>query len=378
MKQLAIFILALSFTTTIALAQKTLTVIKAHSKMVSIREGEQFNKDGWTISPEIKPDIHVTSNKNQKVTFITDIDSISFVVKENGVYDFIILLNGKDSALTQIKYEPSKLDILKKAAAYNLSDNTPFPKFTYQSEKDSNLVALRKGFNLDSVAGEGNDVFKIINLLHWVHTLVPHDGSSEIPAVKNAMSLIRECKAGKRGLNCRGLATVLNECFLSIGIKSRFITCMPKDSVFDDCHVINMVFSKSLNKWLWIDPTTDSYVMNEKGELLSVEEVRERMISGKTLILNPDANWNHKIEQTKEDYLYRYMAKNLYRIECPINSEYNTETKFKGQVGQYVELLPIDAFNQNPKVSRHTFENTGTTFVNYRTNNPTQFWLKPE
>ena len=34
-----------------------------------------------------------------------------------------------------------------------------------------------------------------------------------------------------------------------------------------------------MKKWLWIDPTFDAYVMNEKGELLSIEEVRERLIS---------------------------------------------------------------------------------------------------
>lgn len=39
---------------------------------------------------------------DQNVTFITDIDSISFHVKYGNVYDFIVLLNGKDSCFTRI------------------------------------------------------------------------------------------------------------------------------------------------------------------------------------------------------------------------------------------------------------------------------------
>jgi Transglutaminase-like superfamily len=192
------------------------------------------------------------------------------------------------------------------------------------------------------------------------------------------MNMIAVCKKDKRGLNCRGLATVLNESYLSLGIKSRFVTCMPKDSVFDDCHVINMVWLNELKKWIWIDPTNDAYVMDEKGELLSIEEVRERVINGKTLILNPDANWNHKVSTTKEDYLYNYMAKNLYRIECPLASEYDTETWQQGKKVVYVELLPLDAFHQTPKKVEQTNKKTGTTFINFKTNNPKAFWRVPE
>jgi hypothetical protein len=152
---------------------------------------------------------------------------------------------------------------------------------------------------------------------------------------------------------------------------------MPKDSVFDDCHVINMVYSNDLKKWIWVDPTSDAYVMNEKGELLSVQEVRERIIHNKPLILNPDANWNRTVSQTKEEYLYKYMAKNLYRFECPLVSEYDTETAQKGKNLTYIELLPVDAYNQNPKKSSHKNEKTGIQYTQFKTNNPNLFWANP-
>jgi hypothetical protein len=359
-------------------AQKSLPVIRAKSDTVDIRDGNELKKKYWTITPKARPDIYTTANKNQKVTFYTDTDSITFRIKPGHSYDFVILLDGRDSAYTRITYKPSYLDILKGAAKYNKGEKTGIPKFGYQSVNDSSLIALRTGLKLDSIAGTGNEISRMLNLLHWIHYLVPHDGEHGNPPVMNAMSMVRVCKTEHRGLNCRGLATVLNECYLALGFRSRFITCMPKDSVFNDCHVINMVYSQDHKKWIWIDPTNDAYVMNEKGELLSVEEVRERLIMGKPLLLNPEANWNRKSSATKEDYLYNYMAKNLYRIECPLLSEYDTETPAKGKKIVYVELLPLDAFNQEPRKSEHTGSKSGLTFINYKTNNPDFFWAMPE
>jgi len=45
------------------------------------------------------------------------------------------------------------------------------------------------------------------------------------------------------------------------------------------------------------------YVKDENDNLLSIEEVRERLIDGRPLVLNKDANYNIKEETTKEWYL---------------------------------------------------------------------------
>jgi len=272
------------------------------------------------------------------------------------------------------------LYILKRAEKYNPNDKREFPTFTYQSADDPNLVTLRKYFKLDSIAGTGNEVSQILNLLHWIHNLIPHDGNHSNPTIKNAMSMIAECKKGNRGLNCRGLSTVLNECYLSLGIRSRFITCMPKDSLQTDpdCHVINMVYCTSLKKWLWIDPTNDAYVMNENGELLSIEEVRDLLINNKPLFINPDANWNRKQSVTKEYYLNYYMAKNLYKFSCPMASEYDIETGNSGKKIIYIELLPMDYFNQTPDRLEEAGKTSGSIFITYKTNNPTLFWQAPD
>lgn len=356
-------------------AQKRLPVIKATSETVDIREDNLLMEGKWRIAPDVNPDILESSAK--KVTFYTDIDSISFDIAPQGVYDFVVLLNGKDSAYTQIRHVASYLEKLKKAHEYNINDNRTIPEFSYQPMDHPDLVKVRQTLKLDSIAGEGSEILQILNLMHWLHNTIRHDGSSNNPINRNAIDLINVCKVENRGVNCRMLATILNECYLAMGFKSRFITCMPRETEFDDCHVINMVYSNSLRKWIWIDPSFDAYVMDEKGELLGPEEVRDRLITGKPLILNPDANWNRQQAQIKEEYLEKYMAKNLYRIEAIACSKYDTETRTSGKEITYIELLPLDGIEQLPQRDEFHNKETNVTTTNYKTNNPKLFWAKP-
>lgn len=374
--QILTFIIAAVLTQNLSAQSRKLRIVKASSANVDIKDDRTLRKNAWKIVPEEKLDVYTTSAK--KVTFYTDIDSVSFKIDPKvGTYDFVILLNGKDSANTRIQYQPSRLDMLKQAGKYNYSDNRFVPKFAYQSQDHPDLLKIRKDLKLDSVAGKGSELSRIFNLMHWVHNLVRHDGSSNNPTLKNAIDLIKVCKKENRGVNCRMLATILNECYLSIGIPSRYVTCMPKETNFDDCHVINMVYSKELSKWIWIDPTFDAYVMDEKGNLLGIPEVRERLIKGQGLVLNADANWNRESMQTKEQYLDNYMVKNLYRLQTPVVSEYDSETWKSGKKIAYVELLPLDALVQTPQMQEQINNNTGVQFTYYKTNNPNLFWVTP-
>lgn len=374
-------LLLLLYSIQIANAQTKLPVIHANSTKMTIKDGKEIRKNWWTISPQIKVDVYTASSNS--VTFYTDIDSIRFKINsEKDSCNFLVVLNRKDTALTQLRYRMPYLVKLKNAEKYNYSDNRFVPAFTYQSKENSSLVKIRRDFHLDSVAGKGNEISKILNLMHWVHNTVKHDGGSQNPTLKNAIDLIKVCQSEKRGVNCRMMATILNECYLSLGFKSRYVTCMPKETEFDDCHVINMVYSNDLNKWIWIDPTFDAYVMNKKGELLGLVEVRERLINDKPIILNPDANWNREQSQTKKNYLDNYMAKNLYRLECPVSSEYDTETVKEGKTVTYLELLPLDGLVQTPQKSEKqdlkSSQRTKNSYTYYKTNNPNLFWSKPE
>ena len=240
-------------------------------------------------------------------------------------------------------------------------------KFKYASPNDRDLVSLREEFKLDSVAGAGDEISKIKNLLHWVHEIVPHDGNSYNPEIKNTKAMIELCRKENRGVNCRMMAQMLTEVYLAMGFKARFVTCMPKDYV-SDCHVITTVYSNTLDKWLWVDPTFDAYVMDENGTMLSIAEVRERLREDKPLQLNDYANWNHKSKQTKEYYIDHYMAKNLYYIVCMDEARFNAETVVEGQKYRYIALMPYDEINS---------KNSSIGWHNLRVSDDKWFWQSP-
>ncbi len=344
--------------------------------------GQPESEKTWTVSPQTKIDVYLAegflSNQNV-VTFYTDKETFEVKVSlKKPVYDFIILYKG-DSCYTRVQFKqvPDYLDTLRAGKKYDLTEKREFPKFTYQDMNLPELVSLRKKYNLDSIDGSASEVQQMINLMHWVHNSIKHDGQHNIPKIKNADNLIQACKDTTRGLNCRGLAITLNECYLAMGFKSRYVTCMPRELEFDDCHVINMVYSNELNKWIYLDPTNNAYLMDEKGTLLSIEEVRLRMIENKPLLLNPEANWNN-LEATNPDYYLKYyMAKNLYRIQCPISSEYNFETQAPNKTLEYIELLPLNALNLVPSKKESLNSETNSKLIVDKTNNPIIFWSKP-
>lgn len=339
--------------------------------------GDPKSTRSWTVMPELKLDIYETAGN--VVTFITDKETFEVKVSlKKPEYDFIILYKG-DSCYTRVHYNqvPDYLDTLRKGKKYNLAEKRELPKFTYQDMNQPELVALRKKYNLDSIAGEAGEIQQMINLMHWIHNSIKHDGQHDNPKVKNADNMIQACKDTIRGLNCRGLAITLNECYLAMGFKSRYATCMPRELEFDDCHVINMVYSNELQKWIYLDPTNNAYLMDEKGTLLSIEEVRQRMIDKKTLIINPDANWNNLEATNAEFYLTYYMAKNLYRIQCPVSSKYDLETRAQNKNVEYIELVPLNGMNLEPSKKERVIGETNSKVIEYVTIDPVGFWAKP-
>ncbi|MFD0764963.1 TPR end-of-group domain-containing protein [Mucilaginibacter lutimaris] len=267
--------------------------------------------------------------------------------------------------------------ILQKAEKFNAKDTRKIPVFTYQPASNANLVAIRKNFKLDSIAGKGDEASKAINILKWVHNTVNHDGQHESGITKiNANEIISKATAKKIGVSCGELATTLNECYLAMGWKSRKVYCFPKDSlkVDYDSHVINVVYLPTLSKWVWMDPTNNAYVKDENNKLLSVAEVRERLIKNQPLFVNDDANWNNRQKITREFYLDNYMAKNLYRMYSPLRNEYDYETRDKNKTITYVNLLPVEYFKQSPDKTEEKNDLTNLTIERYRTNNADAFW----
>ncbi len=102
-RRMAMLVAALSLSAVTA-AQEKVPVLKATKSVLSVREGETLRKDAWKLAPELNPDVYeaeLKDDKPLKVTFVTDVDSMSFFVEEGDQHDFIIE-HGVDRCLTRI------------------------------------------------------------------------------------------------------------------------------------------------------------------------------------------------------------------------------------------------------------------------------------
>lgn len=114
-------------------AQTKLPVIKATSRKASIKDGDYLDKDGWSLSPGARPDVYTAERTRQTkwVTFYTDIDSIRVKVKTGTRFDFVVLLNGKDSCYTQICSAIQPEEIAKQP--FTTNDTIPFTLTAYNA-----------------------------------------------------------------------------------------------------------------------------------------------------------------------------------------------------------------------------------------------------
>ncbi len=271
-------------------------------------------------------------------------------------------------------FQTDSLSELKNSRPYNDSLPQTFPAFTYQSAESPDLTRLRTKYRLDEVAGSGRDIDRAINLLSWFHDQVPHQDVKNI-AVLTAESVIETYQKTKYAQGCYGLAISMNEIFLSMGFKSRIVICFSNQYPFPvGGHVINNVFIPSLHKWIYMDPQENAYIRDEKGNFLSVGEVRQHLKDGQPLVLNGTANY-HGVPTKQEEYLNNFMGNRMYRLICPVNSEYNSETR-DGKTLEYVELLPYGSV-EPPMTMYETQQKASYRIICFHTSNQNLFWQLP-
>jgi hypothetical protein len=307
------------------------------------------------------------------VTFSSESDSIK-VTKTAPIVP--VIFAGPDRRLnlsiwfdSWVDRAADKLKLLRKHAVFG---NTPPPEgwdFSYALPVDPHLTALREKYHLDSIAGDGSELERALRLMRWVHQTVRHDGSSYNPSPQNALHLLQVCADSGRGINCRMMATVLNEACLSVGIKSRHLTCLPGDTADTECHVVNMIWSDSLSKWTMIDPTYNGYFTDANGTLLGPIEVRDALIKGDPLTGSTELDYNGS--PYDPDQYKGYMTKNLFRFMTPLVSAFGYES-WKDDTYQ-VALNPV-GYQTESLAQIDTIGELGSRWLKLYTDNAAWFW----
>ncbi len=256
------------------------------------------------------------------------------------------------------------LATLCESPAYDTIAQADFPAITYADPEDPGIALVRDYFKVDEIAGNGDEISRIKNIMVWVYDNVYYDGTRPYNGERNSIALYEYGKQRRKGLNCGTVAALANELYLAAGFPSRSVECWPKDSLSLDMHVINAVWSRDKGKWLWMDSAAGAYVTDENGELLGVSEVRDRLIRGLPVKINEN---DESPEGFGGDwYLYKYMAKNLYWFGASTLYGFGTE-----------DAQPfIKSVSLTPPGYRIGSEFAGR--YGYNTHNADRFWQAPE
>jgi hypothetical protein len=90
-----------------AWAQDGLPVVRARSRVVTITDGHHVKKNYWYVMPERNPDIYYVEVplEPHRVTFTTDVESITFDVSYGSRHAFLVRLEDGSEAHTEVRAE---------------------------------------------------------------------------------------------------------------------------------------------------------------------------------------------------------------------------------------------------------------------------------
>lgn len=239
------------------------------------------------------------------------------------------------------------VDLLRQYTEYSTSpDQSAVPAVHYADPADLNLIRLREQYDLGLIAGQGTEMDQLRNLMHWVHSLAIHTSNAVVPEKMNSLNLLHLIRTEGKRINCWMFATILNDAYLALGWRSRIIHLKPYDQDHIESHVVTAVYCRQLAKWLFVDPNLNAYFMDEWGEVLSVAEIRQRLIDGAVLQVNDELVFNSDNQvfaalgqRFGQDFYRLYIAKNIFRYDCLQFSTFDYESKPDSKV--YIELLPV-------------------------------------
>ncbi|HVP39154.1 MAG TPA: transglutaminase domain-containing protein [Candidatus Saccharimonadales bacterium] len=242
--------------------------------------------------------------------------------------------------------------------------SAPLPQaaeFDDRPAHDPDAAGLRALFPIDSIAGGGGDLERMRNLLHWVHTGIRWDGTRENPKAATLAASVDACVRLGQTMNCGGLAEAYAAACRAAGFAARRIVCLPFDAQDPDCHSVTIVYSDSLRRWVYMDPTFEACWTDSRGNFLDLEAARALLAAGDTVVVNPGANVNGDRRDPAEHLAY--MSKNLFRFKAWLAS------------GKAICLNPSGFA---PSDSAAAESPSGAREAKISTDNPALFWAPPK
>lgn len=263
------------------------------------------------------------------------------------------------------------LDLLKAHPAFGEEDREgPVAlAFYYAAATDENLARLRETYELEAVAGRGAELERVTNLMRWVFELAHHADAPAIPAERNAFTMIHMAQVERKPINCYMKTVILNEVYLAMGFSSRHTHLLPYEGESSESHFVTSVYSRSLGKWIMMDPDFGVYVTDTDGGLLGVDEIRRRLITGAPLRMVRVGRRDPDNTVEGVDYLW-FLSRFVFKIRCPVYSMFSQDSR---PVREYYELIPDGYRSETLNGAIMTRRGKKVLFVN----DEAAFWQAP-
>lgn len=234
--------------------------------------------------------------------------------------------------------------------------------FQYELGVNSKNIRINTDYRVIKATQGKTDIQKMIVLLNLVSDNFQHDGASGMPEKTDALSCIKYAQENGGSIECRGLSSILAEMCRMAGIPAKAVMCIPSKDPCEDCHVVVHAYSQSLGRWVMLDPTYRLILRDELGNYLDLPTLREKLISGETVVPNENAGRNGT--RLYMDYYRAYMAKNMFRFSTLTQFSFDAANQPGNRENM---LLPVDYV---------------IPFLQYRTEKLTtsanEFWAVPK
>lgn len=206
-------------------------------------------------------------------------------------------------------------------------------KYNFSHE---NYEILKSKYKLESTVKDGTEFEKALRLMDEYAPRLTHKSDYDNRIHTDALALLEYSLNNKsHGINCRAKAQILNEMCLSLGIYSRKVWIMPYSKYDGDCHVVNEVWDSSLNKWVMLDITNNTYWADENNTPLSVLEIRSKAALNEFCTPVEVGDKTSNLQGLKDKNIGNF----LYIVKNMVYMEYCTEYTV-GESKEYYLLLP--------------------------------------
>jgi len=281
-----------------------------------------------------------------------------------------LLICSCSSFYQMLKFSPSSR--LKDISYLQETPNLLFQFYYSDTLANDYLRELRTRYEIDVLVKEQtNDLDKIKSVLDWTSKQWTHNGANN-PTKQDALTILKEAREGKQ-FRCVEYGIVATAALNSIGIPARTLGLKTRDveKVMRGAgHVVSEVFSKELNKWIFIDPQFN-IIPTLNGKPLNGVEFRKEIFN-KNINLKLVNKQGDLSAEESENYI-KWIGKYLFYFDVLFDQQTLNNSKFKSINGM-TKLTLVPVGQKEPRI----FQRHSKIDYSYYTHSLNDFYRKPE